>query len=50
MKAEDMKRILIAGAGTMGRQIALHFAVQGCEVGMFVFSFLFFSHLLCHVI
>ncbi|MCX5857724.1 MAG: 3-hydroxyacyl-CoA dehydrogenase [Deltaproteobacteria bacterium] len=35
LKAEDMKRILIAGAGTMGRQIALHFAVQGCEVVMY---------------
>lgn len=35
MNAEDVKRILIAGAGTMGQQIALHFALQGCEVVMY---------------
>jgi 3-hydroxybutyryl-CoA dehydrogenase len=32
LKAEDIKRVLIIGGGTMGRQIALHFAVHGCDV------------------
>ncbi len=32
MKAEDIQRILIIGGGTMGRQIALHFAMYGCNV------------------
>jgi 3-hydroxybutyryl-CoA dehydrogenase len=32
LKAEDIKRVLIIGGGTMGRQIALHFAVHGCSV------------------
>ncbi len=32
MKAEDIKRVLIIGGGTMGRQIALHFAMHGCNV------------------
>ena len=32
MKAEDIKKVLIIGGGTMGRQIALHFAMHGCKV------------------
>lgn len=32
MKAEDIQRVLIIGGGTMGRQIALHFAMHGCNV------------------
>ena len=32
---KDIRRILIAGAGTMGQQIALHFALHGCEVVMY---------------
>jgi 3-hydroxybutyryl-CoA dehydrogenase len=32
MKAEDIKRILIVGGGTMGSQIALNFAVHGCDI------------------
>jgi len=32
VKAEDIQRILIIGGGTMGRQIALHFAMYGCNV------------------
>ena len=32
MKSEDIQRILIIGGGTMGRQIALHFAIYGCNV------------------
>ncbi|HAJ27536.1 MAG TPA: 3-hydroxyacyl-CoA dehydrogenase [Syntrophus sp. (in: bacteria)] len=32
MKTEDIKRILIVGGGTMGSQIALQFAVHGCEI------------------
>ena len=32
MKAEDIKRVLIIGGGTMGRQIGLHFAIHGCNV------------------
>ena len=32
MKAEEIKRVLIAGAGTMGRSIGLSFAVHGCKV------------------
>lgn len=32
MKSEDIQRILIIGGGTMGRQIALHFAMYGCNV------------------
>jgi 3-hydroxybutyryl-CoA dehydrogenase len=32
LKAEDIKRVLIIGGGTMGRQIALHFAMYGCNV------------------
>lgn len=32
MKAEDIKRILIIGGGTMGSQIALQFAVNACDV------------------
>lgn len=32
MKAEDIKRVLIIGAGTMGRQVAFYFAVHGCDI------------------
>jgi 3-hydroxybutyryl-CoA dehydrogenase len=32
MKAEDIKRVLIVGGGTMGSQIALNFAIHGCDV------------------
>jgi len=32
LKAEDIQRVLIIGGGTMGRQIALHFAMHGCNV------------------
>jgi len=32
MKAEDVKRILIVGAGTMGSQIAWQFAVHACDI------------------
>lgn len=32
MKAENIQRVLIIGGGTMGRQIALHFAMHGCNV------------------
>lgn len=32
MKSEDIQRVLIIGGGTMGRQIALHFAMYGCNV------------------
>jgi 3-hydroxybutyryl-CoA dehydrogenase len=35
MKAEDIKRVLIVGGGTMGSQIALNFAVHGCDVVVF---------------
>ncbi len=31
MKPEDIHRVLIIGGGTMGRQIALHFAMHGCN-------------------
>lgn len=32
MKAEDIKKVLIIGAGTMGRQIATQFALYDCDV------------------
>jgi 3-hydroxybutyryl-CoA dehydrogenase len=32
LKAEDIQCVLIIGGGTMGRQIALHFAMHGCNV------------------
>lgn len=32
MKVEDIKRVLIIGGGTMGQQIALQFALHGCDV------------------
>ena len=32
MKAEDIKRILVIGAGTMGQQIATQFALYDCDV------------------
>jgi len=32
MKAEDIKKVLIIGGGTMGSQIALQFAVHGCDI------------------
>lgn len=32
MKSEDIRRILIIGSGTMGRQIAMQFALYGCDV------------------
>jgi 3-hydroxybutyryl-CoA dehydrogenase len=32
MKAEDIKKVLIIGGGTMGRQIATQFALYDCEV------------------
>jgi len=32
LKAENIQRVLIIGGGTMGRQIALHFAMHGCNV------------------
>ena len=32
LKAENIKSVLIIGGGTMGRQIALHFATHGCNV------------------
>ncbi|NPU84913.1 MAG: 3-hydroxyacyl-CoA dehydrogenase [Syntrophaceae bacterium] len=35
MKAADIRCILVLGAGTMGRQIALHFALRGCEVVLY---------------
>lgn len=35
MKAEEIKRVLIAGAGTMGRSIGLSCAVRGCEVVLY---------------
>ncbi len=31
MNAADIHRVLVLGAGTMGRQIALYFALRGCE-------------------
>lgn len=32
MKAEDIRRILIIGAGTMGQQIATQFALYDCDI------------------
>lgn len=32
MKQEDIKKVLVIGGGTMGRQIGLHFAIHGCSV------------------
>ena len=32
MTADDIRRILILGGGTMGQQIALYFAVHGCDI------------------
>lgn len=32
MKAEDIKRVLIIGGGTMGSQIALQLAVHACDI------------------
>ena len=32
MTAEDIRRILILGGGTMGQQIAFYFAVHGCDI------------------
>jgi 3-hydroxybutyryl-CoA dehydrogenase len=32
MKAEDIKRVLIIGGGTMGSQIALQFAIHACDI------------------
>jgi 3-hydroxybutyryl-CoA dehydrogenase len=34
MTAQDIRHVLVIGAGTMGRQIALHFALQGCDVSI----------------
>ncbi len=31
MNAADIRRVLVLGAGTMGRQIALYFALRGCD-------------------
>src|SRR5512137_285259 len=38
MKAEDIKKVLIIGGGTMGSQIALQFAVHGCEIVIYDIS------------
>lgn len=35
MKAQDIKRVLVVGAGTMGRQIALQCAMHGLEVHLY---------------
>jgi len=35
VKPEDIQRVLIIGGGTMGRQIALHFAMHGCNVAIY---------------
>jgi len=35
VKASDIKQVLVLGAGTMGRQIALHFALKGCSVALY---------------
>jgi 3-hydroxybutyryl-CoA dehydrogenase len=35
MIAEDIRRILVVGAGAMGQQIALHFALQGCDIAIY---------------
>jgi 3-hydroxybutyryl-CoA dehydrogenase len=35
VNSEDIQRILVIGAGTMGRQIALHFALRGCDVVLY---------------
>ena len=35
MKAEDINRVLIIGAGNMGQQIATQFALHGCDVVMY---------------
>ena len=32
MTADDIRRILVLGGGTMGQQIALYFAVHGCDI------------------
>jgi 3-hydroxybutyryl-CoA dehydrogenase len=35
MIAKDIRRVLVLGAGTMGQQIALHFAVRGCDIAIY---------------
>jgi 3-hydroxybutyryl-CoA dehydrogenase len=35
MKAEDIRRVLVVGGGTMGQQIALQFALHGCDVAIY---------------
>ncbi len=38
MKAEDIKRVLLIGAGTMGQQISIPCALGGCEVVLYDIS------------
>ncbi len=35
MKGQDIRRVLVIGGGTMGRQIALQFALHDCEVAVY---------------
>lgn len=35
MNAADIRRVLVLGAGTMGQQIALHFALRGCDISLY---------------
>jgi 3-hydroxybutyryl-CoA dehydrogenase len=35
MKAKDIRRVLVVGAGAMGQQIALHFALRGCDIAIY---------------
>ncbi len=35
MKADDIRRILVLGGGTMGQQIAFYFAVHGCDIAVY---------------
>jgi len=35
MKAEDIRRVFVVGAGTMGQQVALQCAMHGCEVTVY---------------
>jgi 3-hydroxybutyryl-CoA dehydrogenase len=35
MKIEDIRRVLVVGAGTMGRQIAFQCAGHGCDVALY---------------
>jgi len=37
MKIEDIKRVLILGAGTMGQQIGLQCAMYGYDVVFMIF-------------